>query len=71
MSRGARRAWQSCLVATAVLAAADLVSRLAYSETAVAAQVELAVRRADAIQLGVAKPKVMSPPPRLRVTVLP
>lgn len=52
MSRGTRRAWQAFLVATAVLVAADLASRLAYSETAVAAQVELAVRRADAIQPG-------------------
>ncbi|MBK3402488.1 hypothetical protein H0176_27490 [Methylorubrum populi] len=71
MSRGTRRAWQAFLVATAVLVAADLASRLAYSETAVAAQVELAVRRADAIQPGVAKPEPVSRPPRLRVTVLP
>ena len=71
MSRGTRRVRQGFLVATAVLVAADLASRLAYSETAVAAQVELAIRRADAIQSGVAEPEAVSRPPRLRVTVLP
>ena len=71
MSRGTRRVRQGFLVATAVLVAADLASRLAYSETAVAAQVELAIRRADAIQWGVAEPEAVSRPPRLRVTVLP
>jgi|UPI0003484ABA hypothetical protein len=71
MSRGTRRVRQGFLFATAVLVAADLASRLAYSETAVAAQVELAIRRADAIQSGVAEPEAVSRPPRLRVTVLP
>ncbi len=71
MSRGAGRALQGFLVATAVLAGADLASRLAYSEIAVAAQVELAVGRADAIQSGITEPKVVSRPPRLRVTMFP
>lgn len=47
MSAGQRRAWRSILGAAAILATADLTSRLAYSDAVVAAQVEAAVNRVD------------------------
>ena len=71
MSRGTRRAWQGFLAAAALLVAADVASRLAYSEAAVVAQVDLAVQRAAAIQSGVAEPEVVHRLPRLRITALP
>lgn len=71
MSRGTRQAWQTFLAAATFLIAADVASRLAYSEAAVATQVDLAVQRAAAIQSGVAEPEVVRRLPRMRVTALP
>ena len=71
MPGGTRRTCQGLLTAAALLVAADVASRLAYSEAAVAAQVDLAVRRTAEIQAGVAVPEAGRRPLRLRVSVLP
>lgn len=47
MSARQRLVWRSILGAAAIVAAADLTGRLAYSDAVVAAQVEAAVRRAN------------------------
>jgi hypothetical protein len=71
MSRGVHRTWQGALVAAALLVSADLTSRLAYSDAAVAARVDMAVRQTfeglpERDDHGAERPA-----PRLRVTALP
>ncbi|MHB2205305.1 hypothetical protein [Methylobacterium sp. CM6257] len=68
MTAGQRRAWRSILGAAAILATADLTSRLAYSDAVVAAQVEAAVSRAnDDMALATREePRIVYPRPHQR-----
>jgi len=68
MSARRRVAWRGILGAAAILAMAELTSRLAYSDAVVAAQVEAAVSRAnDDIALATREePRIVYPRPHQR-----
>lgn len=70
MSSGIRRTWQVVLAASTLLLTADLTSRLAYSDAAIAARVETAVHQAFEELPELNAREADRVPPRLRVTVL-
>lgn len=71
MSSGIRRTWRGALATAILLMTSDLASRLAYSDAAVAAQVDVAVRRTFENLAGRDEPEAGRGQPRLRVTAFP
>ena len=68
MSSVIHRGWQVVLAASTLQLMADLTSRLAYSDAAVAARVDMAVHQTFAGIPELDEREADRPPPHLRVT---